>query len=235
MNYAIIDSRTPIEIKNSLIAEDFGIISMPEWDRLQKPVSAHPDMLMFIADGRVFTHKDYYSVAEDEFSIIADKGYSLFFSDEEISSDYPNDIRFNCVEFQNIIYGKKSHASTLITGYASNEGKLFCNVRQGYAKCSVCKVSDSSAITADPSMYKALVKNGIDTLMISADGVALDGYDRGFIGGCSGVFKDRIYFSGNILLHPDGEKIRDFCEKHGKQPISLSSSPLFDGGSIYFI
>ena len=61
----------------------------------------------------------------------------------------------------------------------------------------------------------AAEKKGIDVLAVSPAGVRLDGYNCGFIGGATGADKENVYFCGNVDLHPDGERIKAFCEKHG--------------------
>ena len=235
MKSVIIDERLPRSVKESLRLNGFYTIEMPQWHRLQEPVSAHPDMLLFIADDRIITHFEYYEIAKEQFKAICEHGYKIILSDEEISESYPFDILFNCVEIGDLIFGKEINASKYITDYAKKSGMRFINVKQGYAKCSVAKVSDYAAITADPSLAKAMTANGIDVLTISQGCISLKGYDCGFIGGCSGHFGDKIYFSGNIESHPDFESIKVFCLKHGKTAVSLSSEPLFDGGSLFFI
>ena len=80
------------------------------------------------------------------------------------------------------IFGKESNASRYIINYAKQSGKRFVNVNQGYSKCSVAKVSEKAAITADSSLYKAMTEQGIDVLLISQGNITLKGYDCGFIG-----------------------------------------------------
>ncbi len=235
MKHVIIDCRLPRSVKNSLCDKGFTLIEMPEWERLQTPVSAHPDMLMFIAGDKIITHTDYFNAAKRQFETISCCGYDIVLSDEPVSEKYPNDILFNSVEIGELIFGKESNASRHIINYAMRSGKRFINVKQGYSKCSVAKVSDNAAITADTSLYKKMTERGIDVLLISQGNITLKGYDCGFIGGCSGRFDDKIYFSGNIELHPDYDRIKDFCRNHGKIAVSLSTEPLFDGGSLFFI
>jgi hypothetical protein len=99
----------------------------------------------------------------------------------------------------------------------------------------VCKVGERAAITSDTSLYKAMIADGYDALLISAGHIGITEYDTGFIGGCSGFDGERVYFSGNISLHPDAQAIKDFCAKHGMCAVSLSDEPLFDVGSLFFI
>lgn len=231
----ITDSRIPMTAKENLIREGFDIIELPSWDRLASPVSGHPDMLLFFANNKIITHKDYFSLAFNQISRLISQGFELILSDEEISDKYPNDILFNCVEFENAVFGNEAHTSKHIIEYARSMSKKFVCVKQGYAKCSVSKIGENAAITADRSLYKAMTENGIDVLLISPGSVTLAGYNYGFIGGASGSYGEKIYFLGDPMLHPDGAAIIDFCKKHKKSPIALSSERLFDGGSLYFI
>jgi len=235
MKYVIIDSRLPASVKRSLSELGFNTIEMPVWERLQKPVSAHPDMLLFIAGNSIITHENYYMTAKKEFDLISSLGYDIILSNEMISPEYPNDILFNCVEIGDLLFGKESKTSSYILDHARLNKKKYISVKQGYAKCSVAKISEGAAVTSDPSLYKAMSKNGIDVLLISQGEIDLKGYDFGFIGGCSGLFEDKVYFSGDLSLHPNAEEIKSFCKKHKKTPVSLSSERLFDGGSLYFL
>ncbi len=231
----ITDSRIPMSAKEKLIRDGFDIIELPLWNRLAPPVSGHPDMLLFFADNKIITHRGYSELASKQISKLIGQGFEIILSDEKISDKYPNDILFNCVEFENAIFGNEKHTSKHIIEYAISRSKRFVSVKQGYAKCSVAKISENAAITADKSLYKAMIKNGIDVLLISPGGVTLEGYDYGFIGGATGGCCDKIYFIGDPLLHPDGAAMINFCEKHKKSPIALSSEKLFDGGSLLFI
>ena len=235
MKKVIIDSRTPKKITDSLTKLGFVTIALPCFPSLPTPVSAHPDMLIFFADDKIFCHNDYYTIAKDELHEISRSGYEIILSDEYVSNKYPHDILFNSVILDGNIYGKSKYISRMIQDFAADNNMNIIDVNQGYTKCSVCKISERAIITSDPSIHRTATANQIDTLFISSGGVTLSGYDCGFIGGCSGICEDKIYFSGNILLHPDGKKISDFCEKHNKTPISLSDDILFDIGSMFFI
>ena len=55
------------------------------------------------------------------------------------------------------------------------------------------------------------------------------------IGGASGVCGNKIYFLGNIDLHPDGQKIREYVSTHGYDVVCLSDEQLSDFGGIKFV
>ena len=234
MKRVVTDNRIDEKCDHSLRARGFELVKLPSFSLLQKPVSAHPDMLFFTAKGRLVCHRDYFSAAEREILQIANaSGLSIFLSDEDMGAEYPEDVLFNAAAIGDKLICRRDTVSNPVAELYP-EDKII-NVRQGYAKCSVCAVNDNAIITADPSIARAAEKNGIDVLPISRGGVRLNGYDCGFIGGASGCDGENVYFCGNIDLHPDGEKIRAFCERQGRKAISLSDDPLYDYGTLIFI
>ena len=235
MKKVIIDSRAPKAVKATLCDMGFSLIQMPPFPALQTPVSAHPDMLLFIADKKVFCHADYHKIASSEFDEIANAGYEIITTRENIGAEYPRDILFNALSLGDHIYGKLDNLSELIRTDAEKRGIALHSVKQGYAKCAVAKIGERAAITSDTSLYKGISADGYDTLLISAGHIGISEYDTGFIGGCSGCDSECVYFSGNIELHPDAEAIKSFCKAHGMSVISLSDEPLFDIGTMFFI
>lgn len=231
MKYVIADNRIDKKCESGLRERGFELIKLPCFPVLQEPVSAHPDMLLFLGEGRIACHKDYFSIAQNEISKISEiTNTEITLSCEKIDSEYPKDVLFNAAAVGNKLICRLDAVSEKI-----KMGYDIINVKQGYAKCSTCVVSDNAIITADNSIAKAAEKNGIDVLLVSSNGVRLDGYDCGFIGGASGSDQDNVYFCGNVDLHPDGERIKGFCQKHGKAAISLSDEPLYDFGTLMFI
>ena len=235
MKKVIVDSRIPKKCADTLCKMGFELILLPPFSALPAPVSAHPDMLLFVAHRDIICHMDYLEANSDIFEKISAEGYDIIPTDEEISNKYPSDILFNALHISDTVYCKRDFISRFIKDFAARKNFNVRDVKQGYSKCSVCVVSEGAAITSDPSLHRAMSASGLDVLLISSGNITLSGYDTGFIGGCSGQNGDGVYFSGNILLHPDGEKIIDFCAKHEKRTISLSDEPLVDIGSLFFI
>jgi hypothetical protein len=96
-------------------------------------------------------------------------------------------------------------------------------------------VSENAIITADRAISASCAQLGIDVLLIREGYISLPPYSFGFIGGASGVCGNNVYFSGSLGSHPDGERIKKFCEKHNKTAISLTDCELKDVGSLFFI
>ena len=126
-------------------------------------------------------------------------------------------------------------------------------VRSGYALMCECMlpyggdpeaqaqhfICDADAvvavITEDASIERAMKENGVDVLRVAPGYVALDGYDRGFIGGASGADNENVYFCGDLSTHPNSNEIKEFCRQHGKNCVSLGSGRLYDVGTIFFL
>lgn len=235
MKYVITDYRLPKKCEKTLEAYGYSTIKLPPCPTLSESVSAHPDMLVFLGN-KLFCHGEYYRIAKrviDKIAMIT--GLDLVLSDEEYSEKYPNDVLFNAVELDDHLFCLEAHTSKLIKKYVENKELELVNVRQGYAKCSTCIVDDHSIITADTGICNVAQSHGFDVLKISPGHIDLDGCSYGFIGGSSGADDENVFFSGSLELHPDGQRIIDFCRSHGKNAISLSDDRLYDVGSLIFI
>lgn len=229
---ALADCRISDKIEVALSEYAENIIKLPAFSRLAPPVASHPDMLIFSFRGKLFTWEEYYNRNASLFQRIKSLGFETVCIRECADTAYPHDVRLNCVLMENKLIANTRTVSTDITEAANKEGLRLIHVNQGYTKCSVAAVSENALITADTSIERAARQHGIDVLKISEGHVELEGYNMGFIGGASGLYRDKLLFCGQLSAHPDFEKITDFCEKHGKTPVSLSDTPLYDYGTI---
>ncbi|MBR3878694.1 MAG: methyltransferase domain-containing protein [Clostridia bacterium] len=234
--YALIDCRTNDTSLSAIRALGHTPILMPPASYLDAAVASHTDMLLFIGFGRLFCHARYYEEQKELIdTIISLSSLELTLSYEETSNKYPHDVLFNaCLVTNSLICNEKS-VSKLILNAARDAGCQIISVTQGYTKCSICPVSDNAIITADKSIASACENVGIEVLLISEGDVCLPPYNFGFIGGASGILGDTVFFCGSLDTHKDGKAICDFCQKHKKIALSLSSECLQDVGSIFFV
>ena len=142
---------------------------------------------------------------------------------------YPNDCIFNCAQVGNmLVYG-----NDYIAKHYGHLYEKLVHVKQGYVKCSLIILSDKAVITSDPSIFKMLSKDkNLDVLKITNDGIGLNGYNCGFIGGASGVLDKTIVFTGCIKNHRDYHDIKAFSTNYGINLYSLAKAPLYDYGGI---
>ena len=231
----VTDIRIPEVCRAELEGRGFSCVSLPPFSALDVRVASHPDMLILPIGERLFVHKNYYEEAREAVDIIiGHTSLHLTLTDDRVGDLYPHDVPLNLIVSGNRIIGRQDTMSKSVAAYAEREALTVVNVKQGYAKCSTVVLGDKALITADPAIEKAARDLSLDVLRITPGHVSLRGYDCGFIGGASGVFHDTVFFCGNILSHPDGKTIVDFCSKHGFQVVSLSEEPLYDVGTLFF-
>ncbi len=215
--------------QNSLEKMGYTVIKMPCFDRLQKGVSTHIDMLLFYNGETIVTHRDYYKENREIFDKI---GVKVITTDETISEKYPNDILFNAVlTDEKLLFSKSEYTSEIIKSMA----KEIFDVKQGYTACSTCKVASNAFITTDTGLHKTYTSKGIDCLLIESKGIYLPGYDVGFIGGATAILDENVCFFGNIEKHKDYERIVKFVHKYGKNIVSLSDEDLTDIGGCVLV
>ena len=233
---ALIGADSPSWVLPKLESLGFSVCILPHDDRLPRPVRSHPDMLIFNLGNKIFCSRKYYESNSDVFSLISSYGYEIEPSDATISNRYPDDIAFNFIYVNNRICGNIQHIAKEIIEYTKTINCSTVSVKQGYAKCSTVVLGNKAIITADSGIYNAAVDLGVEALKTeNSPSISLPGYNYGFIGGACGVFKNTVYFIGNIDIHPFADIIKVFCKKHGYQVLSLSTMPLTDIGGVTFL
>ena len=218
----IIDKRY-VDIAKKQWGGKYEIIPSFSCEKIQKPVSAHPDMTLTQLDDVFVCSPDSYEYYRKILGDSVKKGKA------ELSFHYPNDIAYNVLIYKDFAFAKAEYTDSIVKEELKRKNIKLINVNQGYAKCSsaVCK---EGIITADESIYSACVECGIDVLRITPGHIELSGYDYGFIGGASGLIDGKVTFFGDISKHPDHSKIKEFCNFD-----YFGNFPLTDVGTIMCI
>ena len=230
MNATVIaDYRVSDKCRARLTELGFAVIRLPCFRGLSSPVCAHSDLLLFPCGEEIFTFRSYY---EENRSLLDSFGRRVICVSMEPCGNYPSEAMLDALAVGDTLYGKKGAvAPELMARYSR-----FCNVKQGYTRCSVALIAPNAAITADRGIADALRSNGVQVLQISPGGIALPGYDSGFIGGAGGSLGEGRYaFFGNWRLHPDARDIAAFAAQHDVSLISLSEEPLTDYGGLVLL
>jgi len=227
-------SRDAVMAAEALSAK-FDIVLLESDSDLARPVSCHPDMILFTLGNEAVLPANYVSRYPGICARLQELTSVSIITDSSPRSDvYPRDVGLNVLMCSSFAFSLSSHTSPEVKRILNNQGYTQVNVRQGYAACSSLSFGNA-VVTADASIASAAEKTGLDVLMIAKGHIRLEGYDEGFIGGASGVCGRVIYFLGNIDRHPDGKNIRAFAERRGFECISLTDGELCDFGGIKFI
>ena len=196
---------------------------------LAVPVSSHADMLLHHVGGeKLFAAQPNSSHCRR----LEQLGFNILDAGVQPHGNYPNDITLNIASIGDFaVMGKKCPESELKR--LCRQTKSCIEVGQGYAKCSICIIAEDAVVTADDGIAEALLKAGLDVLKISPGGIAIEGYDTGFIGGCCGLIaRDVLAFCGDVTLHKDGGRIVSFARERGVYIERLTDGIPKDVGGI---
>ena len=235
---AIIDSRATDTMARKLTLHGFRVITLPPYSRLSSAVASHPDMLIHRIGDEYISYAEYCEEVSYVFSdispVLTKAGARLSFTADGVSAKYPNDCRLNALRMGNKLFCRAESASDYLLKTASSAGLDIVNTNQGYPACTVLKLTENDAVTADRGMAKILEENGIRVTLIDNGGIALPPHEYGFIGGAGGVFDGKLYFFGNPALHPCADIILRAIEAASLTVVSLADTPLVDLGGILF-
>lgn len=223
--YADVDDITLKKAFDDLSIEVVNVIENPFLDI---PVSCHADILGIYVGKSTFL-ADKHQIELCKF-IEDNNGKSVII--ENIKSPYPTDCLLNFADIGDYIICNKSILTEDIAEILPD--KPIIDVKQGYSKCSVCICKHNTIITDDISVYNAVLQyDNINSLLIEKGSVNIDKYDYGFIGGCCGLIdKNTLLFNGDLSLHSDFDKIKNFLYDNDINYIDIKGKPLTDIGSI---
>lgn len=234
-------------LRNYIRCNGYEVNILNSNDSTYYPVSSHPDIFMCKLG-------------------LWDRA-SIFYGDiKSLGRAYPNNIIYNAVctdkyFIHNLKYTDEKLMEKVKSKASTAMDFKFVNVNQGYTRCCCLPVDDTSFITSDLGIARALTNSGANVLIIEKGHISLPGFDYGFIGGCAGhiiqgnpkrnstteneptFFKNstsikviksekEIVFNGNLLGHPDYNKIVTFIEDRGINTVFFEDFPLTDIGSI---
>jgi len=229
MKYVIASKILPSDIVYELKA--LGIECLQLWENplISNETKYHPDMMFYkLTTGEL--------LCSDKTPLVhkLDTFVKLLHSQSTPRDGYPMDCIFNCFFAKNCLFCGDSTASEIIED-ALKAGLDICRVKQGYAACSTVKITDKAFISSDKGIVKALISKGNDALLVSNNGILLNGYSNGFIGGCALTTESYIAFTGNVEKHGDYNNIKSFISNYNKRIISLSKNTLYDYGGFILL
>ena len=215
-------------LKSAFDKLSIKVVSVTKNPLLDQPVSKHADILCnYVGKSTFLVDKNQVELCK---FIKNNNGKSVII--ENIQSPYPNDCLLNFADIGDYIICNNSILTEDIVKYLPD--KPIIDVKQGYSKCSVCICGHNTIVTDDKSVYNAVLQyDSINSLLIEKGSVRINKYDYGFIGGCCGlVDKNLLLFNGDLSLHSDFDKIKNFLYDNGINYIDIKGKPLTDIGSI---
>ena len=242
MRYAVIDFRMRKEEKEYLKSKGLELIENEFNLNTYDEISSHPDIY-------------YLKVGDTVFSAPEKKGkvpFNTVNSVTEIGDKYPEDVPYNVLIVGNNAIHNFKYTDNVVKFYLQGHGYNLIDVEQGYSNCSTVVLNDSSCITCDIGIAKALIDNGIDTLYVSEPDIKLkrrtntifekqsqmsfeNSSMQGFIGGACAVIDNTFIIFGDIKNLVNGEKIRKFVEKKGLNLHYFEGLDVVDYGGVLLV
>ncbi len=233
----LVDERISEKCLRTLSLQGFNPITLPRHPSLPDAISSHPDSLMFYSEHELFVPAEYCEVADYIFSDIRKfhPDVKINFTADILGSKYPDDTKMNAKLFGNKLLAKADSLSPAIKEFAQRKNIKIINTAQGYSACTTLALSRSDAITADPGTARDLEKENINVTLLQNGDILLPPYEYGFIGGATGIYKNKIFFIGDYKKHRNCAIIEMVLKVHGYTIISLSDEPLRDLGGLIFL
>ena len=219
----IVDRYADKEIFENLEKLNIKFIKSAELSGISNSTATHPDMqIFFLNPYKAIVSPDVY----DYYRKFLPKNVELIKGRKIPTGTYPYDVPYNVAGLSGVAVANTEFTDDEIKKYVE-----IINVKQGYAKCSLCITGDKSVITEDKGIAKILTEKGFDVCEVTTGEVELEGYDNGFIGGASGFDGEKIYFCGDITFHKDYHKIKKFTDR---EIVCLKKGRLVDIGTLVF-
>lgn len=230
MKLAIVDGRITSEIENELIVCGYKVLKTIKHVELQEPIAYHPDMQMCRIDESTVVvcpqMYEYYKEKLKDFEIQVLRGSTV------LEAKYPNDIAYNIAIIGKQAFHKSKYTDSIVIDELEKRNITLNSVNQGYSKCSILIGPNDYCITSDAGLFKKLKENNIDVLDMNIKNIDLEGYDCGFIGGCSSIGGSELYITGRLESHDGGFDIKNKLESNGIVIVELSKENLVDYGTI---
>ena len=232
MKNVVLDFRASQECVDALLDLKFNVIKTPKLKNVYEQICGHADiMLHCLEDGIAVAEKSVYTYFKDRL-----ENCILIEGSSRVGSEYPKDIAYNAARVGKCVFCNEKNTDAGILKYYREHDYHIVDVKQGYAKCSVCKVTKRAIITSDKGICHEAEKYGIDVLLIMERKILLPRFEYGFIGGATGLLDEKtLAICGDIEYLDNCDKILGFCEKYGVDVLSLCKGQPLDVGTILVI
>lgn len=224
----IADYRLPEKVKHNLNKEGV-LVDFKTSGLVYESIAGHPDIFMCQLPAQLLISPDTpLKVIEalDQHSIL------YAFGSENTGDKHPETTHYNAVAASDYLIHNLNYTDESLLKKYDKSHRI--HVKQGYTRCNLLYLGNKNFITSDKGIYRKIAPMG-NVLYVSPQGIQLENYSHGFIGGTAGVLNHRVLFAGSLKHFPEGYKITQFLKKLNFEIVELYDGPLIDGGGIFFL
>lgn len=232
VSVALADGRIGKQLEDKFTQLGIQIIKTEKYEGLYDAISYHPDILFHHIGGNRIVYAPGGSIKV--IKRLQGFGFELVPGETRLQGKYPFNIAYNIARVGKLAFHNLKYTDPIVVKELELNGVELVHVNQGYTKCSVSVVNDSSIITSDSGIAITAVKKRLEVLLIEPEeGILLPGLNYGFIGGSSGLIGEKKWMiSGDLLSLKSGQKIIQFLRERCIDIVPLPSEPVIDIGSI---
>jgi len=225
----IIDKKIPEQAKETL--KEYGdLIELETSGITYDAISGHPDIFVHAAGKQLIVAPN---TPEKYVQALKDFGVEITFGEQPVGEKYPASSAYNVVSTPGLLIHNFRNTDSVITTLMEDADLI--HVDQGYTRCNLLALDDDHFITSDEMIKRVLDRFGKDCLYAKPNGIILEGFKNGFLGGCCGIHGKKIFIIGSLKHYAPGDIVREYLESHAYDIVELYNGQLFDGGSILFI
>lgn len=229
---AVVDGRIEKDREEKLCSMGLRLIKTRPCKSVYDAISYHPDiMIHHAAAGKIICAPETNEELVEE---LINYGFDVLKGQTRLSLKYPGNIAYNVARVGSLAFHNLKYTDAKLRLALEEEGVELVHVNQGYVKCAVSVVDQSSIITSDPGIAKAAEAKGLEVLRIEdEEHILLPGLKNGFIGGSAGlVCKNKWAITGDVCRLKSSRRIYDFLTRKNIDIICLSEGDVIDMGTI---
>jgi hypothetical protein len=225
---AIIDARAPQKAIETL-QQYCDVFLFRSENITYDAISCHPDIFLFQGKNKLIVAPN---APQDLIATLHHKGISFMYGNSEVGKELNNSTYYNCIETHSHLFHKQEFTDKVIL---ESTKKKTINLPQAYTRCSMIALNEKAFITSDKGIEKVLLHNGFECFYVNPSTIRLPPYKHGFIGGCMGIFENRLFVIGSLESLENGDELRQFIQQQKLEIIELYNDNLYDGGGIFFL
>ena len=228
--FAIIDSRSSEKVVNNLKEYVDDVCKFQTSGITGNSISGHPDIF-------IYHDKHQLVVAPNApvelFEFLNRHNIVYLKGKRDVGDKLNNSVQYNCLSTPDFLFHKSGYTDPAILEI--NKDKEFIPLPQAYTRCSLVPLCENNYLASDRGIEKVLLRKRLSCFYFNPEKITIRDHDNGFIGGAIGIWGKRIFFNGNVELHSDGKRLREYLLSLDFEIVNLSDDYLYDGGCIFFV
>jgi len=228
--FAIIDSRSPEQAINNLKEYVTDVCIFQTNGITGNSISGHPDIFIYQDRNQLVLAPN---APVELFEFLNNHNIEYLKGNKNVGKELFNSVQYNCLSTSQFLFHKSGFTDSVILEI--NKDKEFVQLPQAYTRCSLVHLCEDNYVTSDRGIEKVLLQKGLSCFYFNPEEIIIRDHNNGFIGGTLGMWGKRIFFNGNVGLHADGQRLKEYLLNLGVDIVNLSDEYLYDGGCIFFV